>query len=59
MLQVAGVPQRVWWGEILSLLFDAIRIPFAQIGSASEITHGEWRGPAIGGAFSGGHSALP
>ncbi len=54
IMRAVGVPEQKWWGKILYLLFDVIRIPYTQIGFQYDLNSGKWRGPGIGDSFPGG-----
>ena len=52
ILRSVGVPEKAWWGEILYLFFDSIRLPYTAIGVRYDLNHHQWFGPTASGRTS-------
>jgi predicted lipoprotein DUF2279 len=51
ILYAFDVDQETWWGIVAHAVFDNFRIPYTQLGFRYDINHGNWYGPAVGGAM--------
>jgi hypothetical protein len=49
ILRGLGVPEKAFWGEILYVFFDSIRIPYTAIGVRYDLNHHQWFGPTATG----------
>ena len=47
-----GVPKDRWWGKMMLIVLDIVRIPYTAIGVRYDINHRQWRGPDTGQTFS-------
>jgi hypothetical protein len=54
ILSAVGVPERTWWGRLIYMVFNFVRIPFTQIGYYYDLNHGKWHGPDSGNVFDPG-----
>jgi hypothetical protein len=51
ILDDLGVRRNVWWGYLLHVALDNIRIPFTAVGVRYDLNHGRWRGPDNGHSY--------
>ena len=49
ILRSLGVPEKAFWGEILYVFFDSIRLPYTAIGVRYDLNHHQWFGPTASG----------
>ncbi len=54
VLSVVGVPEQKWWGRLIYLFFNFVRIPFTQIGYYYDLNKGKWHGPDAGNVYDPG-----
>jgi hypothetical protein len=48
ILRAIRLPEKTWWGEIIYLAFDSIRIPYTAVGLRYDLNGGAWHGPTAG-----------
>jgi hypothetical protein len=54
ILSAVGVPEQKWWGRIIYIFFNFVRIPFTQIGYYYDLNKGKWHGPDAGNVYDPG-----
>jgi len=50
--RAVGVPENRWWGKMLLIVLDIVRIPYTSVGMRYDLNHHAWRGPDIGDTFA-------
>ena len=54
ILTAIGVPEQKWWGRILYIFFNFVRIPYTAIGFRYDLNHHRWDGPDAGNDYDPG-----
>lgn len=50
--RAVGVPENRWWGKMLLIVLDIVRIPYTAVGMRYDLNHHAWRGPDTGDTFA-------
>jgi len=51
-LLTVGVRRDTWWGYMLHVVLDNVRIPFTSVGMQYDLNGKRWRGPGNGNSYS-------
>jgi hypothetical protein len=46
--EALGVPEKKFWGRMIYLFFDTVRLPYTGIGFRYDLNHKKWYGPTAG-----------
>jgi len=46
--ETLGVPEKKFWGRMIYLFFDTVRLPYTGIGFRYDLNHKKWYGPTAG-----------
>jgi hypothetical protein len=52
ILNSLGVRRNTWWGYLLHVVLDNIRVPFTSVGVQVDLNSGQWFGPGNGNSYS-------
>ena len=52
ILNALGVRRTTWWGYVLHVVLDNVRVPFTSVGFQYNLNSGRWYGPGNGNSYS-------